>query len=86
METFSALLALCALCAREFTGSRWIPSTRASDAELWCFFDLRMKNGWVNNRDAGDFRRYRAHYDVTVIYHNERYSLLIVLITVMPNE
>ena len=24
-------------------------------------------NGWVNNREAGDLRRYRAHYDVTVI-------------------
>ena len=24
-------------------------------------------NGWVNNRDASDLRRYRAHYDVTVI-------------------
>ena len=23
-------------------------------------------NGWVNNRDAGDLRRHRAHYDVTV--------------------
>ena len=23
-------------------------------------------NGWVNNREAGDLRRYRAHYDVTV--------------------
>ena len=22
-------------------------------------------NGWVNNREAGDLRRYRAHYDVT---------------------
>ena len=30
METFSELLALCA-------GSRWIPRTKASDAELWCF-------------------------------------------------
>ena len=28
-------------------------------------------NGWVNNREAGDLRRYRAHYDVTVmISHN----------------
>ena len=29
-------------------------------------------NGWVNKREAGDLRRYRAHYDVTVltsIYH-----------------
>ena len=24
-------------------------------------------HGWVNNRDAGDFRRYPAHYDVTVM-------------------
>ena len=24
-------------------------------------------NGWVNNRGAGDLRRYRAHYDVTVM-------------------
>ena len=26
----------------EFTGHRWIPLTKASDAELWCFFDLRL--------------------------------------------
>ena len=25
-------------------------------------------NGWVNNREAGDLRRYRAHYDVTVMW------------------
>ena len=24
-------------------------------------------NGWVNNRDYGDLRRHRAHYDITVI-------------------
>ena len=29
------------LCG-EFTGYRWIPLTKASDAELWCFFDLRL--------------------------------------------
>ena len=29
------------LCG-EFTGLRWIPRTKASDAELWCFFDLRL--------------------------------------------
>ena len=26
-------------------------------------------NGWVNNREAGDLRRYHAHYDVTVMIH-----------------
>ena len=29
------------LCG-EFTGPRWIPRTKASDAELWCFFHLRL--------------------------------------------
>ena len=24
-------------------------------------------NGWVNNRDAGDLRRHRAHFDVTIM-------------------
>ena len=33
METFSELLALCA---------GWIPLTMASDAELWCFFNLGL--------------------------------------------
>ena len=25
-------------------------------------------NGWVNHREAGDFRRHRAHYDVIVMH------------------
>ena len=25
-------------------------------------------NSWVNNRDAGDLKRHRAHYDVTVMF------------------
>ena len=28
-------------------------------------------NGWVNNREAGDLRRYRAHSDVTVMVFGE---------------
>ena len=27
---------------RQSTGHRWIPLTKASDAELWCFLDLRL--------------------------------------------
>ena len=34
METFSALLVFR---AEKFTGHRWIPRTKASDAEPWCF-------------------------------------------------
>ena len=57
------------LCG-EFTGHRWIPRTKASDAELWCFSLIcAWINGWVNNRDAGELRRHRAHYDVIVILY-----------------
>ena len=28
--------------------------------------------GWINNREAGDLRRYRIHYDVTVMNNNLR--------------
>ena len=52
------------LCG-EFTGDRWIPLTKASDAELWCFlWSAPWINGRVNNREAGVLRRNRAHYDV----------------------
>ena len=33
-------------------------------------------NGWVNNREAGDLRRYRAHYDV-IVMQKQRYSTII---------
>ena len=51
----------------EITGHRCIPNTKASDAELWCFFICAWINAWVNNREAGDLRRHRAHYGVTVM-------------------
>ena len=55
------------LCG-EFTGPRWLPRTKASDPELWCFLSSApWKNSWVSNRNAGDLRRHRAHYDVIVM-------------------
>ena len=55
----------------EFTGPRWIPLTKASDAELWYFlWSVPGINGWVNNREAGDLRHQRAHYDVIVMGKN----------------
>ena len=47
--------------------SRWIPRTKASDAELWCFLWSAWINDWVNTREAGDLRRHRGHYDVNVM-------------------
>ena len=65
METFSALLVLC---AGNSPVHRWIPPTRASEAGFWCFlWSAPWINGWVNNREAGDLRHHRAHYDVIVM-------------------
>ena len=49
-------------------GHRWIPLTKASDAELWCsLWSAPWINGCVNNGEAGDLRRHRAEYDVIVM-------------------
>ena len=65
METFSALLALCAgnsPVTGEFSSQR--PVTQSFDV----FSLIRAWiNGWVNNREAGDMRRHRASYDVIEI-------------------
>ena len=36
-------------------------------------------NDWVNNREAGDLRRYRAHYDVIVMIYTARHLSKITL-------
>ena len=64
MEIFSALLALCegnSPDPGEFPSQR--PVTRTFDVSLICIWT----NGRVNNRDAGDLRRHRAHHDVIVM-------------------
>ena len=63
METFSALLALCAgnsPVTGEFPAQS--PVTRSFDVSLIC----ASIHGWANNRKAGNLRCHRAHYDVTV--------------------
>ena len=67
METFSALLAICAgnsPVPDEFPAQR--PVTRSFDvfSLIWVWM-----NGWVNNGEAGDLRRYRAHYNVIVMWY-----------------
>ena len=64
METFSALLALC-------EGNSPVAGECPSQNPVARSFDIFLiytwTNGWVNHRDAGDFRRNRDHYDVTVM-------------------
>ena len=76
METSSALLALYAgnsPVIGEFPAQRSV--TRSFDVSLLC----NWKNIWVNNGNAGDLRRQRAHYDVTVtiplIQNDDCYTL-----------
>ena len=64
METFSALLALCAgnsAVTDEFPHKgQW----RGAFMFLW---SAPWINGWVNNGEAGNLRRHLAHYDAIVM-------------------
>ena len=64
METFSALLALCAGNSPVPVNSphkgQWRGALMFSLIYAWI-------NDWVNNREAGDLRRQRGHYDVIVM-------------------
>ena len=81
METFSALLAICAgnsPVAGEFPyKGQW------RGALMFSLICARI-NGWANTREAGDLRRHRAHYDVTVmpwyllLAHKSTYHILRV--------
>ena len=63
-ETFSALLALCAGIHRSPVNSphkgQWRGALLFSLICTWI-------NDWVNNRETGDSKRQRIHYDVTEI-------------------
>ena len=53
-------------------GIHWIPvkSPHTGQERGALIFSLicAWTNGWANNRDAGDLRRHRAHFYVTVMY------------------
>ena len=63
-------LALCDLVR----GIHWSPvnSPHKGQWHRALMFSLicAWRNGWVKNREAGDLRRRRAHYDVTVMLPN----------------
>ena len=62
-----------------FTGNRWIPLTKGQwRAALMFSLICAWINGWVNNREAGDLRRHRAHYDVTVISDAKDMARLVI--------
>ena len=62
MEIFSALLALCVGNSpmNSPQKDRWRGTLMFSLICVWI-------NAWENNREAGDLRRHRTHYDVIVM-------------------
>ena len=65
METFSALLAICA-------GNSPVPGEFPAKGQwrgalMFSLICVRI-NGWVNNHEAGDLRRHQAHCDVIVMF------------------
>ena len=64
METFSALLALCEGNS-PVTGE--FPPQSQWRGDLMFPLICAWINGWVNNREAGDLRHARAHYDIILM-------------------
>ena len=64
METFSALLAIFAANS-PVTGN--FPAQGTVMRSFNVFFDLRPNKRLSKQCEAGDLRRYRAHYDVTIM-------------------
>ena len=73
METFSALLAIC---AGNSPVSGEFPAQRPVTRSFGVFFDVRF---WVNTGEAGHLRRYRIHYDVIVMMVTEVIKPLFIV-------
>ena len=71
METVSALLAICAgslpVPVNSLHKVQWRGALMFSMIGAWI-------NRWVNYGEAEDWRRYRAHYDVIVMFIEQKYK------------
>ena len=68
----------------ESTSHRWIPLTKASDAELWCFSLIcAWTNDEANNWETGDLGRHHTHYHVTVMMGTNAYMPLCIKVMVL---
>ena len=77
METFSASLALCA-------GNSPVPVNSPHKGQwrgalMFSLICARI-NDWVNNSEAGDLRRHRGHYDVSVMWCNYKNNFIPYLV------
>ena len=71
------------LCG-EFTGLRWIPRSKASDAELWCFFDRRLNKRlskpswgwWFETLSCPSWRHCNVHTILSIFFIFHAYVYL----------
>ena len=70
METFSVLLAISAGNSPVPVPGEFPHKGQWRGALMFTLICARI-NGCVNNREAGDLRRYRTHYDVIVMWNGE---------------
>ena len=71
------------LCAA-FTGHRWIPLTKASDAELWWFFDLSLnkrlskqsKRRWFETPSRSLWRHCNTQCSRMIVSHWKIYDVI----------
>ena len=71
------------LCG-EFTGPGEFPTPRPVTRSFDVFVDQRLNkrlSELVNNREAGDLRRHRGHYDVIVMDHRQLGCLHFITLT-----
>ena len=77
METFSALRAI-------YAGNSPVPVNNPRKGQwrgaLMFSWICAWINGWVNNREAGDLIRHRAHYDIIVMPNIHTALLCFVLL------
>ena len=81
MEPFSALLALC---AGDSPATGEFPHKGQWRGVLMFSLICASINGWVNNREAGDLRPHRTHYDVTVTKQERLWGTYIEFWTTWP--
>ena len=76
MEPFSVLLALWVGSQRSQVNS---PQKDQWSGALMFFLTCAGINGPVNNREAGDLRQHRTHYDVPIIPYSLGRNCIIIL-------
>ena len=62
------------ICSADYVFSFWSFPAQRPVTRMFSLICIWL-NGWVNNREAGDLRRYSGYYDVTVLTSSDHVLL-----------